>query len=335
MKHYLSILFPKTASNEVRGWKLPVVVFMVAGCHQYSAQLHPPVFGGWRRRQHRRDGFVRIGCRWHHFRFRLMGQRPTGLCHHSAAGRFPLSLPDSIHVPAAGCGNTVKDAGGENASGQLCAYPAGCHRKLSLSCPQLLSCWLSCCGVPIVIKKIDQKQAGICRKYCIVLLWSTVFLNSLSGFPGAGWYCWHCSFLLSSWSLFCLPNPHRLLRPAGVPVRLILHFSIPASDLYQMAEAYGQQGRQAYIRARFTFDLVWPIAYGLFLTTAISWLLSKALPDGSRWHLLNIAPVLGMLFDYLENIGASTGDGPLPAEDYCDRRADTGFLSVEMAVCFR
>ena len=82
-------------------------------------------------------------------------------------------------------------------------------------------------------------------------------------------------------------------------------FFYTAADLYHMAEAYGVQGRQAYIRARFTFDLVWPIAYAFFLTTAISWLFSKALPEASRWHLLNIAPVLGMLFDYLENIGAS------------------------------
>lgn len=29
MKQYLSILFPETASNEIRGWKLPVYVFML------------------------------------------------------------------------------------------------------------------------------------------------------------------------------------------------------------------------------------------------------------------------------------------------------------------
>jgi len=29
MKQYLSILFPKTASNEIRGWKLPVYVFIL------------------------------------------------------------------------------------------------------------------------------------------------------------------------------------------------------------------------------------------------------------------------------------------------------------------
>ena len=30
-------------------------------------------------------------------------------------------------------------------------------------------------------------------------------------------------------------------------------------DLYRMAEAYGAQGRPAYNRARFTFDIAWPL----------------------------------------------------------------------------
>jgi hypothetical protein len=78
-----------------------------------------------------------------------------------------------------------------------------------------------------------------------------------------------------------------------------------ADELYRMAEAYGAQGRQAYIRARFTFDLVWPLVYGAFLGTAISWLYARAIAPGSRWRLANLAPVLGVLLDYLENLATS------------------------------
>ena len=42
-----------------------------------------------------------------------------------------------------------------------------------------------------------------------------------------------------------------------------------ADDLYAMAESYGEAGRDAYVRARFTFDLVWPVVYTLFLATSI------------------------------------------------------------------
>ena len=82
-------------------------------------------------------------------------------------------------------------------------------------------------------------------------------------------------------------------------------FFYSASDLYRMAESYGEQGRQAYVRARFTFDLVWPLVYTLFLATAISWVSGRAFAPDSRWQRANLAPLLGALFDYLENLSTS------------------------------
>jgi len=78
-----------------------------------------------------------------------------------------------------------------------------------------------------------------------------------------------------------------------------------SAELYGMAEAFGPDGRQAYIQARFTFDVVWPLVYGCFLVTAIGWLAGKAFQPGSPWRLLTLAPVLGVLFDYLENLATS------------------------------
>jgi hypothetical protein len=89
---------------------------------------------------------------------------------------------------------------------------------------------------------------------------------------------------------------------AGSPDTTLLYST---STLYRMAEAYGAQGRQAYVRARFTFDLVWPLVYTFFLATAVSWLFGRSFPAGSRWRLANVTPLLGAAFDYLENISAS------------------------------
>jgi hypothetical protein len=75
--------------------------------------------------------------------------------------------------------------------------------------------------------------------------------------------------------------------------------------LYDLADAYGPEGRQAYIRARFTFDLVWPIVYALFLATAISWLYGRTFPAGSPWGRANLVPLVGMALDYLENVATS------------------------------
>ncbi|NIM94764.1 MAG: hypothetical protein GTO18_13770 [Anaerolineales bacterium] len=89
---------------------------------------------------------------------------------------------------------------------------------------------------------------------------------------------------------------------AGSP-DLTLFYS--AEDLYRWAEAYGEEGRTGYVRARFTFDLVWPLVYTFFLVTSISWLFSRYFPKGSPWLQSNLAPVLGMIFDYMENIFTS------------------------------
>lgn len=84
-----------------------------------------------------------------------------------------------------------------------------------------------------------------------------------------------------------------------------LSFYYTAGDLYQMAKAYGETGRDAYVRMRFTFDVIWPLVYTIFLTTAISWVCRKAFAPGSLWQRANLVPIWGALLDYLENISTS------------------------------
>ena len=84
-----------------------------------------------------------------------------------------------------------------------------------------------------------------------------------------------------------------------------MSFYYTADELYQLADSYGEEGRAAYIRARFTFDLLWPLVYGFFLSTAISWTFRNAFSRESKLQLANTVPILGVLFDYLENISTS------------------------------
>lgn len=91
-------------------------------------------------------------------------------------------------------------------------------------------------------------------------------------------------------------------------------FFYSAEDIYAMAKAYGPEGRQAYIRARYTFDVIFPIFYMVFLGTTISWAFNRAFHEGSRLRLLNLFPVLGLLFDYGENTAASIVMAQYPAE---------------------
>ena len=81
-------------------------------------------------------------------------------------------------------------------------------------------------------------------------------------------------------------------------------FYSPA-DLYQIAEQYGQSGRQAYVRARFTFDLAFPLVYGAFLLFPSAWALGKMTNENNRRRLLVFIPLLAVLFDLLENAFAA------------------------------
>lgn len=78
-----------------------------------------------------------------------------------------------------------------------------------------------------------------------------------------------------------------------------------AQDLYAFAEAYGEQGRGAYVRTRWTFDLIFPFVYGFTLVVTISWITRRAFPKGTWWQKANLLPLLGVLFDFLENASAS------------------------------
>ena len=64
------------------------------------------------------------------------------------------------------------------------------------------------------------------------------------------------------------------------------------TELYQMAEAYEAEGRQAYIHARWTFDLVFPLVYVAFLTAGISWFSKKFPNNNEHWELLNLIPIV-------------------------------------------
>lgn len=70
---------------------------------------------------------------------------------------------------------------------------------------------------------------------------------------------------------------------------------------YNILDSYGQNGRNLYILLRWTFDLVWPLAYGAFLLSSIGYL-EKQLDKKQKFVLL---PIIAVMFDYLENILAT------------------------------
>jgi hypothetical protein len=82
-------------------------------------------------------------------------------------------------------------------------------------------------------------------------------------------------------------------------------FYTPAQALERVG-LYSPEGRAAYVYDRWTFDVVWPLVYGLFLFSGWSFGLARLLPanaggrDRARavWLLI---PALAVFFDFVEN----------------------------------
>ena len=84
-------------------------------------------------------------------------------------------------------------------------------------------------------------------------------------------------------------------------------------DLYAAAEAWGRDGRAAYVNARVTFDVMWPMVYGTFLLTTLAWVWARGTASGSRWRGVALLPVVAVALDYAENICTATVMARYPA----------------------
>ena len=122
----------------------------------------------------------------------------------------------------------------------------------------------------------------------------------------SGWITLAALLLFSSFIVFVLPQQsERMTAAVGSSASPDLSIWYTPQDLYRMAADYGATGRSAYVRIRLSFDLVWPLVYALFLTTAISWVFSRRLGARESLRRLNLLPLAGLGFDYLENAATS------------------------------
>lgn len=113
-----------------------------------------------------------------------------------------------------------------------------------------------------------------------------------------------------------------------------LSFFYTPEDVFNMAETYGEEGRAAYVRARFTFDLIFPFVYGAFLLVPGSWQLAQILPAESKWRWLNLVPFLGVVFDFAENISASIVMAAYPVRREVAARLLTIFTPIKFVFVY-
>lgn len=81
----------------------------------------------------------------------------------------------------------------------------------------------------------------------------------------------------------------------------------PTGYSYQHAisllESLGQEGRNVYLYQQLPVDFIYPGLFAVSCSLLLTWLFSKSFETDSKIFYFAIVPVLGGLFDYLENIG--------------------------------
>jgi hypothetical protein len=134
-------------------------------------------------------------------------------------------------------------------------------------------------------------------------------MKKLSGFFyrfSSGWITMAALVIFLVFSFLTLPAQTALTETyshgAGSPDTSLFYSRLAIN---QMAERFGEEGRSAYLQARWTFDLAFPVIYTFFLVTSISFVFKRGVREGSFLKMFNLVPVAAMVFDFAENISAS------------------------------
>ncbi len=81
---------------------------------------------------------------------------------------------------------------------------------------------------------------------------------------------------------------------------------LPSGYSYDYAmhllESLGAEGRAVYLNLQLPLDFIYPGLFAISYTLLLVWVLKKGFPPQSKIFYFSIVPVLGGLFDYLENI---------------------------------
>lgn len=73
-----------------------------------------------------------------------------------------------------------------------------------------------------------------------------------------------------------------------------------AKSLFDHLEA---SGREAYLFRQIPVDMIYPLLFAVTYSLLLTFLFKKSFNPSSKIHSLSLIPIVGGLFDYLENIG--------------------------------
>ena len=101
--------------------------------------------------------------------------------------------------------------------------------------------------------------------------------------------------------------------PGGNIESLDTKFFYKPEVAFSTVESYGD-AKNFWIGMYLTWDVITPILYTLAFSLLISWLFQRSFKPESNIQKLNVVPVVGGLFDILENLSVVTLLGTYPSQ---------------------
>ncbi|GAB6107832.1 hypothetical protein [Fusibacter bizertensis] len=87
-------------------------------------------------------------------------------------------------------------------------------------------------------------------------------------------------------------------------------FFYSAEFLEDLVSGYSPEAREEYVISKIRFDILWPLVYGIWLTSGIGLTIKGIKRTGGLWektimNRLPLLPLFAVVFDLLENIAVS------------------------------
>lgn len=118
-----------------------------------------------------------------------------------------------------------------------------------------------------------------------------------------GWLILIFLFIQIGFNAFVFPASQTKMGK-GVAVDVLdLQFGFSNSQAFGILDKMGVEGREIYKATELLVDGIYPIVYTLFLVFLLSLLLKKKMFTNKNWALINLFPLVILLFDYCENTG--------------------------------
>ncbi|HEY0743927.1 MAG TPA: hypothetical protein VGD40_20820 [Chryseosolibacter sp.] len=95
--------------------------------------------------------------------------------------------------------------------------------------------------------------------------------------------------------------PHVMAFANGMPLLDMMPAGYSHGYVFQLLEALGADGRDAYVTKQIPVDMIYPGLFAITYLLVFRYFLNKTGSASSRWNVISLLPLIAGFCDYVEN----------------------------------